>query len=75
MIEGNFDCVFGSRFIKGGATHDYPPVKKVINRIANFIVRMSFGMRYNDTTNAFKLYKRETYPEYSPCSHAFQLNH
>jgi len=60
MIEGNYDCVFGSRFIKGGKLIDYPVLKKYINRLANFIVRVSMGMRYNDTTNAFKLYKRET---------------
>jgi dolichol-phosphate mannosyltransferase len=60
MIEGDFDCVFGSRFMKGGSTYDYPRVKKMINRIANSIVSISMGMRYNDTTNAFKLYKKET---------------
>lgn len=60
MKRGNFDCVFGSRFIKGGKVIDYPKVKKIINRLANFIVRVSVGMRYNDTTNAFKLYKKET---------------
>jgi dolichol-phosphate mannosyltransferase len=60
MIEGNYDCVFGSRFIKGGKLIDYPFVKKIINRIANNIIRMVIGTRYNDTTNAFKLYKRHT---------------
>jgi dolichol-phosphate mannosyltransferase len=59
MVEGNYDCVFGSRFIKGGKLVDYPWVKKIINRIANFIIRMVMGISYNDTTNAFKLYKRE----------------
>ncbi|HLO74382.1 MAG TPA: glycosyltransferase family 2 protein [Flavobacterium sp.] len=59
MVEGNYDCVFGSRFIKGGKVIDYPLVKKVINRIANFIIRMVMRINYNDTTNAFKLYKRE----------------
>ncbi|RZJ67910.1 MAG: glycosyltransferase family 2 protein [Flavobacterium sp.] len=59
MVEGNYDCVFGSRFIKGGKVIDYPWIKKVINRIANFIIRMTMSIRYNDTTNAFKLYKRE----------------
>jgi len=39
---------------------DYPALKKVINRVANFIVKMVMGIKYNDTTNAFKLYKRET---------------
>jgi len=59
MIEGNYDCVFGSRFIKGGKVIDYPFVKKVINRIANAIIRTVMRIKYNDTTNAFKLYKRE----------------
>lgn len=59
MVEGNYDCVFGSRFIKGGKVIDYPWVKKVINRIANFIIRMTMRIKYNDTTNAFKLYKKE----------------
>lgn len=59
MIEGNYDCVFGSRFIKGGKVIDYPWVKKIINRIANFIIRMVMRIKYNDTTNAFKLYKKE----------------
>jgi dolichol-phosphate mannosyltransferase len=59
MQEGGYDCVFGSRFIKGGKVIDYPIVKKVINRIANFIIRMVMRIKYNDTTNAFKLYRRE----------------
>lgn len=60
MIEGNYDCVFGSRFMKGGKTIDYPAIKKVINRVANAIIRMVMNIKYNDTTNAFKLYKRHT---------------
>lgn len=59
MLEG-YDCVFGSRFSKGGKVYDYPKLKLFINRIANFIVKLFFGFRYNDTTNAFKLYSRET---------------
>ena len=60
MLEGDYDCVFGSRWSKGGKVIDYPQLKKIINRTANFIVRLMMGIRYNDTTNAFKLYKRET---------------
>ncbi|WP_460671640.1 glycosyltransferase family 2 protein [Larkinella ripae] len=60
MLEGDYDCVFGSRWSKGGKVVDYPQLKKYINRVANFIVRIVMGIRYNDTTNAFKLYKRET---------------
>lgn len=60
MLDGGYDCVFGSRFMKGGKTYDYPFLKLIINRIANGIVQICFGLRYNDTTNAFKLYKKET---------------
>lgn len=59
-IEGNYDCVFGSRWIKGGKVVDYPILKKIINRLANFIVKTIFRIKYNDCTNAFKLYKKET---------------
>jgi dolichol-phosphate mannosyltransferase len=59
MLEGDYDCVFGSRFIKGGKVIDYPFIKKVINRMANFIIRITMSTKYNDTTNAFKLYERE----------------
>lgn len=58
--ETGVDCVFGSRFIKGGATYDYPQLKMILNRFANTLVRVLFGIRYNDCTNAFKFYKRET---------------
>ncbi len=60
MQEQNVDAVFGSRWIKGGKVVDYPALKKVINRVANAIIKMMMGISYNDTTNAFKLYKRET---------------
>lgn len=58
--ETGVDCVFGSRFIKGGATYEYPQLKMILNRFANTLVRLLFHIQYNDCTNAFKLYKRET---------------
>jgi dolichol-phosphate mannosyltransferase len=59
MIEKNVDCVFGSRWMKGGKVIDYPWLKRIINRIANRIIRVFMRIKYNDTTNAFKLYKKE----------------
>lgn len=58
MDEG-FDCVFGTRWSQGGKVYDYPRLKRWINRLANTLVRLVFGLRYNDMTNAFKLYSRE----------------
>ncbi len=59
MLEGT-DCVFGSRFIRGGQTMDYPPLKLALNRLANELTRIVFAIPYNDFTNAFKLYRRTT---------------
>ena len=58
VLNEGYDCVFGSRFVKGGGTIDYPFLKLAINRMANFFIRVLFGMRLNDTTNAFKAYRR-----------------
>ena len=58
-LEEGYECVFGSRFIKGSRIIDYPKHKLLINRLANFFVRTLFTFGYNDTTNAFKCYRRE----------------
>lgn len=65
-LNEGWDCVFGSRFIKGGATVDYPLPKLILNRMANLFVRILFGLNYNDTTNAFKAYRREVIEGCSP---------
>src|SRR5262249_15019730 len=58
-LNQGWDCVFGSRFIKGGGVIDYPSIKLVLNRLANLFLKMLFAIRLNDTTNAFKAYRRE----------------
>ena len=54
------DAVFGSRFIKGSKIIDYPKNKLILNRIFNHVVKILFFSNYNDFTNAFKIYKKET---------------
>ena len=59
LSEG-YDCVFGTRWSKGGKVYDYPKHKLFLNRLFNNMVRLLFGIKYNDVTNAFKLFRRET---------------
>ena len=59
LLNEGWDCVFGSRFIKGGGTIDYPAFKLFVNRSANLLIRTIFRIPLNDTTNAFKAYRRE----------------
>jgi dolichol-phosphate mannosyltransferase len=58
LLNEGYDCVFGSRFMRGGGVIDYPRIKLFINRVANLFVRTVFGFRLNDTTNAFKAYRK-----------------
>jgi dolichol-phosphate mannosyltransferase len=66
LCVGDVDCVFGSRFIRGGIVVDYPFIKLAINRFANLIIQIIIGIKYNDSTNAFKLYKRSVIKGISP---------
>jgi dolichol-phosphate mannosyltransferase len=58
LLNDGWECVFGSRFIAGGGTIDYPRMKMLLNRIVNFGIRVLFRVQLNDTTNAFKAYRR-----------------
>ena len=58
-LNEGYDCVFGSRFIKGGGVIDYPKIKLFLNRLANLFLKILFRIKLNDTTNAFKAYRRE----------------
>ncbi|MDR1974130.1 MAG: glycosyltransferase family 2 protein [Bacteroidales bacterium] len=60
MRKDGCDAVFGTRWRNGGKAYDYPTHKRWLNRLANRIIRVLFRIKYDDTTNAFKLYKRET---------------
>jgi dolichol-phosphate mannosyltransferase len=58
-LEEGFDCAFGSRFVAGASVRGYPRHKLWLNRAGNFFIRAMFGMKYNDTTNAFKCFRAE----------------
>ena len=66
LLEAGHDCVFGSRFMRGGSVSGYPRVKLVLNRAANWIVRLLFRHGLDDTTNAFKAYRREVIESVQP---------
>jgi dolichol-phosphate mannosyltransferase len=58
LLNDGWDAVFGSRFIRGGGVIDYPWLKMRVNRLANLFIRLLFNTKLNDTTNAFKAYRR-----------------
>jgi dolichol-phosphate mannosyltransferase len=66
LLDEGYDCAFGSRFVRGARVSDYPRLKLVLNRTANLVIRVLFRHRYNDTTNAFKAYRREVIDTVQP---------
>ncbi len=71
LLEEGYECAFGSRFVDGSKVVDYPRSKLIMNRIVNWGIRLLFRHGYNDTTNAFKAYRREVIDNLRP----FLSNH
>jgi hypothetical protein len=67
-IHEGYDVAYGSRFVEGGALNNYPWAKLIANRVFNNLVRLSFGIPYQDITNAFKAYRKEVLDEIGICS-------
>ena len=74
LLEEGYECAFGSRFVHGSTVLDYPRSKLIMNRVVNLGIRALFRHGYNDTTNAFKAYRREVIENIQPLlSHHFNL--
>jgi len=74
MEQTGSDCVFGSRFMAQSKVVDYPVFKLMLNRAANLFIQVMFQLRYNDVTNAFKLYQKHVIQGVQPIlSHHFNL--
>lgn len=73
-LDEGYDCAFGSRFVPGATVSGYPRSKLVLNRLVNLGIRLLFRHGYNDTTNAFKAYRRGVIEQVQPLlSHHFNL--
>lgn len=65
-IAQGHDCVFGDRFAPGATVTGYPPVKRFVNRAANWMISLMVGRPYRDFTNGFKCYRRHVIEDMQP---------
>lgn len=65
IVEG-YDCVYGSRFIRGSQVQRYPRLKLALNRVVNRTLQVLFWCEFNDLTNAFKAYRRDVLRDCGP---------
>lgn len=66
LLQQGYDAVFGSRFISGGLVEGYPPLKLMVNRAGNQVMRLLFGRSENDLSNALKAYRVEVLRAVAP---------
>jgi len=57
--ECNCGIVIGSRYVKGGKIAGWPFTRKVISKTANFLARVSLGLKLHDCTSGFRCYSSE----------------
>jgi len=62
----NLDAVFGSRFLKNSKIINYPKIKLILNRVFNYFISFLYLNKYNDYTNAFKIYKVDILKKIEP---------
>jgi dolichol-phosphate mannosyltransferase len=59
VVDGGADLALGSRYVAGGGTADWGPIRKFISRGGGWYSRMVLGVKVRDLTGGFKCFKRE----------------
>jgi dolichol-phosphate mannosyltransferase len=52
------DVVLGSRYVSGGGTRNWGPVRRLISRGGSLYAQILLGLRIRDLTGGFKVYRR-----------------
>jgi len=70
------DGVVGSRFIEKDSLTNYPFPKLIANRLYHLLAQLLLGIKQNDLTNNFKLYRHELVKKIAPFlkSNDFSIN-
>lgn len=55
MLQG-YDCVFGSRFCKGGTMLEAPLRRRILSRGGSLLVNILLGTKLKDMTSGFELF-------------------
>lgn len=62
MLEG-YDCVFGSRFCKGGSVKESSAQREIISRGGTFLANLLLGTKLKDMTSGFEMFTRRALSE------------
>jgi dolichol-phosphate mannosyltransferase len=54
------DLVLGSRYIAGGGTRNWSPMRQAISRGGNLVARIGLRVRVRDATGGYRVFRRST---------------
>jgi dolichol-phosphate mannosyltransferase len=58
-VDQGADIAIGSRYVKGGATANWPLVRKLLSRSANIYASVLLGLGVRDATAGFRAYRAD----------------
>ena len=58
-VDAGADIAIGSRYVKGGATANWPIVRKLLSRSANIYASVLLGLGVHDATAGFRAYRAD----------------
>jgi len=58
-VDGGADIAIGSRYVKGGATANWPLVRRLLSRSANIYASVLLGLGVHDATAGFRAYRAD----------------
>jgi dolichol-phosphate mannosyltransferase len=58
LAEG--DLVIGSRYIPGGGTENWSPIRQFISQGGNWVARVGLGIQTRDATGGYRAFRRST---------------
>lgn len=58
-VRRGADLAIGSRWVRGGAVHDWPLRRLLLSRVANLYVRFWLGLGVSDATAGYRVFRAE----------------
>lgn len=58
-MEEGYDCVWGSRFMKGGSMRQQPLYRRILSQGGTFLANMVLGTKLKDMTSGFEGFQRK----------------
>lgn len=55
------DIILGSRYLREGKVIGWKIHRRIISKIANMVAKLALGLKVNDATTGYRLYRREAF--------------